>query len=140
MNAQPNLKILETHPSAIPVCFAEDSGQICGAPATSFDAHRGCMVCEKHKPAIGLAEQVLGPVDPIETGPQPGAIPSSTGPTRTGQDSDSAGPDSEEETIEFKQGEAKIVIYASGPWRQTDLGAAIMRACEPLAKKLGVEL
>lgn len=95
MNAQSNLNILEPQPQVMPRCFAyEDNGQVCGAPAAAFDHQRGCMVCEKHKPAIGLAEQILGPVevDPIETGPQAGAIPSSTGRSLTGQDVDSAGP------------------------------------------------
>lgn len=85
MNAQPNLKILETQPAPTIGCFAyEESGAICGAQALFFDAQRGCMVCEKHKPAISLAEQILGPLDGSDVGEATSAAVRA-GPSRTGQ-------------------------------------------------------
>jgi hypothetical protein len=65
MNAQPDLKVLEPQPQASARCIAYDeSGKICGLPAwLYFDAQRGGMVCEKHRPAMTLGEQVLGKMD-----------------------------------------------------------------------------
>jgi hypothetical protein len=152
MNAQTNLTHSEAQAAAVPSCFAyEENGSICGAPAIAFDAQRGCMVCEKHRPAISLAEQVLGPMESLpdlsgqvseETEPPARVEPTGAGPSSTGVTD--AGPidagEIEDETIEYKQGDVSLVIRAAGPWRETELGKEILRALEPIAKKLGVEL
>lgn len=159
MDANKILSLDGTRPDLLPTCFAYDGDRVCGAPALFFDAQRGCMVCAKHKPAMKLAEQVLGVLPGPGNSPdravgqkdfggsavveEPGAavrakaadVPPSTGVAGVG------GPGStEEDIIEFNQGDASLVIHASGPWRETEVGAAILRALGPLAKKLGVEL